>query len=718
MDLKQILHKIKEAIQTFWRWIKPYLQQFHQWRKRIWKKYHVNKIVILLTLVGILVMSGYLFYIAKNTKVSELESGLKESTVIYDAKGEEAGQLYSQKGTYVDLKSISSAVVHALISTEDRNFYNHHGFDIKGIARAALRMVINRSAEGGGGSTITQQLAKNAYLSLDQTFSRKAKELFLAIEIEKKYSKDEILEMYLNSSYFGNGVWGIQDASLKYFGVNASDLTVGEAATLVGMLKGPSIYNPIDHPENATNRRDTVLGLMVDNKMLDQSVADQEEQVSLASLLYDGYGNSESGYKYPYYFDAVIDEAESYGLDADDVMNRGYKIYTALDQNYQAQMEAAYKNDALFPENAADGTMVQSGSVALDPTTGGVQALVGRRGEHVFRGFNFATQMKRSPGSTIKPISVYAPAIEAGYNPDSILEDKPQSYYEAKNYDGTYSGEVPMYQALAQSLNLPAVWTLHEIGLDRGYKKTQAFGLTLTDSDKYWGLALGGLENGESPLTMAAAYGVFASGGYYYQPHLITKIVDSTGAVIVDNTSVKGKQVISKETADKMTSMMLGTFSNGTGVSASPYGFTIAGKTGTTETNFDLSKVNDQWIVGYTPDLVISTWLGFEQTSAEHYLTGTSGQVVGKIFKAEAESLLPYSQGSQFQVADAYQTGGKLMAADEVPDSNDSTNNDDWKKSVDDFAENAKEGLKDFGERVKQGTKELFGNLWNTINGN
>ena len=203
-------------------------------------------------------------------------------------------------------------MVNALISTEDRNFYNHHGFDIKGIARAALRMLVNRSAEGGG-STITQQLAKNAYLSLDQTFSRKAKELFLAIEIEKKYSKDEILEMYLNSSYFGNGVWGIQDASLKYFGVNASELSVGEAATLVGMLKGPSIYNPIDNLENATNRRDTVLSLMVDNGKLDQSVADQESQVALANLLYDGFGNSESGYKYPYYFDAVIDEAESMG---------------------------------------------------------------------------------------------------------------------------------------------------------------------------------------------------------------------------------------------------------------------------------------------------------------------------------------------------------------------------------------------------------------------
>lgn len=684
------------------------------------EKYHVNKIFILLSLVAILIMSGYLFYIAKNTKVSELESGLKESTVIFDANGDEAGQLYSQKGTYVSLDAISSDVVNALISTEDRNFYNHHGFDIKGIARAALRMLVNRSAEGGGGSTITQQLAKNAYLSLDQTFSRKAKELFLAIEIEKKYSKDEILEMYLNSSYFGNGVWGIQDASLKYFGVNASELSVGEAATLVGMLKGPSIYNPIDNLENATNRRDTVLSLMVDNGKLDQSVADQESQVALANLLYDGFGNSESGYKYPYYFDAVIDEAESYGLDADDVMNRGYKIYTALDQNYQAQMEAAYKNDALFPENAADGTMVQSGSVALDPNTGGVQAVVGRRGEHVFRGFNFATQMKRSPGSTIKPISVFAPALEAGFEPDSILKDEPLDFYDAQNFDGTYAGEAVMYQALAQSLNLPAVWLLHEIGLDRGYSKAQEFGLSLTESDKYYGLALGGLEKGESPMTMAAAYGVFANGGYYYKPHLITKIVDSTGAVIVDNTSVQGKRVISKETADKMTSMMLGTFSNGTGVSASPYGFTIAGKTGTTETNFDASKVNDQWIVGYTPDMVLSTWLGFEHVSEDHYLTGTSGQVVGKIFKAEAESLLPYSQGTQFQVADAYWTGGKLMAADEVPDPESSTsqNGNDWQQTIDDFAESAKEGMKEFGSKIKEGTKELFGGLWNSISGN
>lgn len=717
MDFKQIFQKLKKILQTFWQWLRPYLQRFHQARKRLWKKYHVNKIILLLGLIGVLVTSGYLFYIAKTTKVSELESGLKDSTVIYDQKGAEAGKLYSQKGTYTDLSNISPHIIDAVLSTEDRNFYEHHGFDIKGIARAAARMLINRGTEGGGGSTITQQLAKNAYLSLDQTFSRKAKELFLAIEIEKKYSKDEILAMYLNSSYFGNGVWGVQDATQKYFGVNASEVTIGEAATIVGMLKGPSLYNPIDNLENAIHRRDTVLSVMVDNGKLTEEQAAQEKQVALGDLVYDGYGQSESGYKYPYYFDAVIDEAvDRYGLDADDVMNRGYKIYTALDQDSQAQLEATYKNDYLFPANADDGTMVQSGSIAMDPNNGGVRALVGRRGEHVFRGFNFATQMKRSPGSTIKPLSVYAAALEAGYKPDSVLKDEPQSYYDAQNYNGTYSGEVPMYQALAQSLNLPAVWLLHEIGLDRGYRKAEEFGLSLSQADKYWGLALGGLETGESPLTMAGAYSVFANGGQYYQPHLITKIIDSTGAVVVDNTNPKGKRVISKETADQMTSMLLGTFSNGTAVGANPYGYTMAGKTGTTETNFDLAKVNDQWIVGYTPDLVISTWLGFEQTSAERYLKGTSGEVVGPIFKAEAEALLPYSQGTQFQVADAYQTGGVMMAADEVPQEGNS--NDQWKKTADDFAETAKEGLKDFGKRVKEGAEELFGNLWGTINGN
>ncbi|GAA3017896.1 PBP1A family penicillin-binding protein [Tetragenococcus solitarius] len=719
MDFQRFFSAIKEYLSSFWTWLKPYLVQFHHWRKRIWKKYHVNKILLLLALVVILVMSIYLFYIAKTTKVQELKAGLQEETVIYDKQENEAGSVSSQKGTYIEVKDMSPYIVDAVVSTEDRNFYQHHGFDLKGIARAGLRMIIRRNTSGGGGSTITQQLAKNAYLSLDQTFNRKAKELFLAIEIEKNYSKDEIMSMYLNNSYFGNGVWGVQDAAQKYFGVDAADLTLGESATIAGMLKGPSLYNPIDNPENATNRRDTILQLMVDNNKISEEQAKQEEQVAMSDLVHDTYQQEGDGYQYPYYFDAVIEEAEDkYDIKADDLMNRGYKIYTALDTNFQNGMQEVYDNNGNFPADAQDGTMVQSASVAVDPNTGGIQAMVGRRGEHTFRGFNFATDMKRSPGSTIKPLSVYTPALEAGYMPDSVLKDEPQDYYDAKNFDGEYQGEVPMYQAVARSLNLPAVWLLHEFGLNKGYNKTKEFGIDLTSSDKYYGLALGGLEYGTSPMKMAGAYATFANGGTLYPPHLITKIVDANGAVIVDNTKPSGEKIISKETSNEMNSMLLGTFSNGTAANANPYGYTVAGKTGTTETDYDPDQNNDQWIIGYTPDTVISTWLGFEKTDEEHNFSGTSGDVVGQVFKAQAEKMLPYSNNTPFEVADAYATGGKVTASSEEEEGSSEEGNDDWKQDVDQFTDNAKKGMNEFGERVKEGGKELIRGFKERFNNN
>lgn len=704
---KVFWQKFRSGTKTFWQWIKPYLIQFHHWRKRIWKKYHINKILLLLTLVAVLVMSVYLFFLAKSVNVETLQSSLKQSTVIYDEKNEQAGSLYGQKGTYVESDQISPYLKDAVVSTEDRNFYSHHGFDIKGIARAALGLVTSGHITGGG-STLTQQLAKNAYLSLDQTLERKAKEVFMAIEIEKKYDKDQILTMYLNNSYFGNGVWGVQDASRKYFGVDANQLTIGEAATIVGMLKGPSIYNPIDNLENAVNRRNTVLSVMVENGKLSKEQEDQEKAVDLASELSDTYSSADAGYRYPSYFDAVIDEAvERYGMSEKDLLNKGYKIYTSLDQDYQKQMEAVYANNANFPANAEDGAMPQSASVAMDPKTGGVQALVGRRGEHIFRSYNFATQMRRSPGSSMKPLSVYASALESGYKPDSILKDEPQSYYKAKNYDGTYQGEVPMYQAVAQSLNLPAVWLLHEIGLNKGYNKAEEFGIPLSKSDKYYGLALGGLEKGTSPMQMAAAYGAFANEGKVYQPHLITKIIDSTGAVIEDNSSPKYEQVISKEVANEMTSMLLGTFSNGTAAQAAPAGFTVAGKTGTTETNFDANKVNDQWIIGYTPNVVISTWLGFEKVSETHYLSGTSGSEVGQVFRAEAESILPYAGQYSFDVADAYATGGKVVAADEVNQGAENSDASKWREELKDIGGKASEGAANFFEKAKEGANKL-----------
>ena len=274
------------------------------------------------------------------------------------SKADENPASSCRKGTYVQpLAEFLQLIKDGLVATEDRNFYEHHGFDIKGIARAAVRMVINRDTSGGGGSTITQQLAKNAYLTLDQTFTRKAKELFLAIEIEKKYSKDEILEMYLNNSYFGNGVWGVQDAALKYFGVNANEVDLGEAATLIGMLKGPNLYNPIDNVELANKRRNTVLSVMAETGVITKDQKDQTSATNIGDFVYDGYSQSDQGYKYPFFYDAVIDEAvDEYGLSEADVLNKGYKIYTTLNQEMQAQLESTYQQNAVFPENAADAS--------------------------------------------------------------------------------------------------------------------------------------------------------------------------------------------------------------------------------------------------------------------------------------------------------------------------------------------------------------------------
>src|SRR5699024_4374918 len=375
---------------------------------------------------------------------------------------------------------------------------------------AAVGYVIHGGNVVGGGSTITQQLAKNAYLTLDQTLVRKFKELFLAIEIEKHYSKEEILAMYLNKSYFGNGVWGVEDASKKYFGKTAADLSVEEAATLVGMLKAPSNYNPIDHYDRPISRRNIVLQLMKDNEILTEEELASAKQKELH--LQDRY-SSVDGYQYPYYHDAVTNEAvNKYGIEEEELLNNGYKIYTSLNQTFQQQMEKAYEGFSLF-KNAEDGTVMQSASIALDPKSGGVQAVIGGRGEYTFRGFNRATQMKRQPGSVMKPLGVYTPALEAGYDLDDMLVDKKLSYgtdnYTHENLGNTYSesGEVPMYEALARSLNAPTVWLLNEIGLNRGINKVKRFGIPVEEGDKNLSaIALGGMTKGVSPLQIASAY--------------------------------------------------------------------------------------------------------------------------------------------------------------------------------------------------------------------
>lgn len=684
---KSFFKKITESLKRF-------LSLFGSWFKEKCHRYQVIRWFIVVCLSIFLATSIYLIYVAKTANVKGLENALERPTTIYDKDGDRAGYLYSQKGTWVSLDKISPNVADAVLSTEDRNFYHEYGFSIKGMVRALLLNLKNRimgsSDIAGGGSTLTQQLVKNAFLSQEQTISRKAKEIFIAMQVENTYSKKQILAMYLNNAYFGNGVWGIEDASEKYFGVHASQLTVPQAATIAGMLKNPNGYNPKDHPAESRQRRNVVLTLMKDNgKLTQEQMKSYQDSPMITS---DNY-QYDSGYRYPYFFDAVIDEAiKKYGLSEEDIMNRGYKIYTTLDQNYQSTMQTDFADSSLFPYDADDGTRAQGASIAIDPKTGGVTALVGGRNDsHVFRGYNRATQLVRSPGSTIKPLAVYAPALQHGYHYDSMVEDKHQAYgsnkYSPKNATGTYQGKIMLYQALAESKNTTAVWLLNKIGVSEGYRSAEKFGLKLSDSDKNLSLALGGLEKGVSPMTMVSAYSAFANEGVKYDAHFIRRIVDASGKTIVDEEDADSTRVVSEKVANEMTSMMIDVYKNGTGVSAKPYGYTIAGKTGSTQGNgVDPTAADtDRWYIGYTPDVVLATWVGFDSNKNSIENAGTRGGAA--LFKSEMEGILPKTKQSQF----------KVKAASTLAYENISSSSNLW-----DSIKNAGANIEKSGSGIKQ----------------
>lgn len=684
---KSFFKKITESL-------KRYLSLFGSWLKEKCHRYQLIRWFIVACLSIFLAISIYLIYVAKTANVKGLENALERPTTIYDKDGDRAGYLYSQKGTWVSLDKISPNVADAVLSTEDRNFYHEYGFSIKGMVRALLLNLKNRimgsSDIAGGGSTLTQQLVKNAFLSQEQTISRKAKEIFIAMQVENTYSKKQILAMYLNNAYFGNGVWGIEDASEKYFGVHASQLTVPQAATIAGMLKNPNGYNPKDHPAESRQRRNVVLTLMKDNgKLTQEQMKSYQDSPMITS---DNY-QYDSGYRYPYFFDAVIDEAiKKYGLSEEDIMNRGYKIYTTLDQNYQSTMQTDFADSSLFPYDADDGTRAQGASIAIDPKTGGVTALVGGRNDsHVFRGYNRATQLVRSPGSTIKPLAVYAPALQHGYHYDSMVEDKYQAYgsnkYSPKNATGTYQGKIMLYQALAESKNTTAVWLLNKIGVSEGYRSAEKFGLKLSDSDKNLSLALGGLKKGVSPMTMASAYSAFANEGVKYDAHFIRRIVDASGKTIVDEEDADSTRVVSEKIANEMTSMMIDVYKNGTGTSAKPYGYTIAGKTGSTQGNgVDPTAADtDRWYIGYTPDVVLATWVGFDSNKNSIENAGTRGGAA--LFKSEMEGILPKTKQSQF----------KVKAASTLAYENISSSSNLW-----DSIKNAGANIEKSGSGIKQ----------------
>jgi penicillin-binding protein 1A len=568
------------------------------------------------------------------------------STILYDDKGEAIGGLHAgENRTEVELNQVPQNLINAFLAIEDQDFYEHHGVNYKGIIRAVVRNVQSGDLTSQGASTITQQLARKAFLTDDKRWERKIKEIILAYKLEANYSKDEILQMYLNKIYFGAGAYGVQTASTTYFGKDVNELSLEECALLAGLVQSPNNYMPFQYYDKAKARQKQVLNNMVKCGFIDQAEADQALDTELHFKKTQN-ANAKNGF----YIDAVIEEAidilseiEGYKSDPNSAVYRaGLKIYTGMNSNMQEKAEELYFNSKNFPSESKNGQQIQSGMVIVDDTNGEVKAIMGGRQYEQQRGFNRATSAYRQPGSSIKPISVYGPALEQGVMPFYVLDDSPLSYkvggqeWRPENQDGSYRGFITMRTAVKYSINTYAVQLLDQIGIKNGFKFAKSVGLELVDQKGHNDLALaplslGGLTKGATPLQMAAAYGAIGNNGIYNKPHFINKIVDSNGVTIYKYKQ-EPKRVMSEETSWLMTSMLQTVIESGTGTKARISGVKAAGKTGTSD------EYRDSWFCGFVPGFSGAVWMGYDEKSTMQSVFG--GGYPALIWKAMMEEAL------------------------------------------------------------------------------
>jgi penicillin-binding protein 1A len=603
-----------------------------------WKR--LAKVAALLALVGAGCIVGVLVYAATSLPVWDPQqlTGDK-TTLLYDDAGNMVTGLHAgENRTEITLDKIPQDLINAFIATEDEDFYEHHGVNFKGIARAVITNLTSGDLMGQGASTITQQLARNAFLSFDKQWERKVKEIILAFKLESNFSKDEILTMYLNKINFGAGAYGVQAASRTYFGKDVSELTLPEASLIAGLPQSPNAYNPFQYLERAKSRQRQVLDRMVTCGYIDQTTAQQAYEYPLEFNKLHATDK-----RYGYYIDAVIDEARAIFKehniegDPDDLIYRsGYKIYTSMDSELQAYAEELYANDANFPSESKGGQLIQSAMVLMDHSNGQIKAIMGGRNYEAKRGFNRATSAYRQPGSVIKPIAVYSPALESGFMPYYVLDDSPISYksgdgsvWNPKNYDDNYRGLITMRTAVQYSINTYAVQLLDQVGIRTSFDFARSLGLELVDTPgtNDLGLAplsLGGLTHGATPVQMAGAYGAIGNGGVYVKPHFIERIVDDHGTVIYEFTR-EDRRVMSSQTAWLMGNMMQTVVTSGTGTNAQVPNVFTAGKTGTSE------EYKDSWFCGFTPGYSVAVWMGYDQEHTMNYVYG--GGFPAKIFK-------------------------------------------------------------------------------------
>ncbi|MGE6630867.1 transglycosylase domain-containing protein [Bacillus sp. NPDC077027] len=585
-----------------------------------------KKIIIPLVIVVSTLLLSFIGYLTilflGHYVIDEKKLVFHASSKIIDRNGKELTSMYSENRDPISLKEVPDKVAKAFVAVEDKRFYEHHGIDAQAVSRAIYRDIL-AGGKVEGGSTITQQLAKNIFLTNDKTFLRKTKEVIIAINLERDYTKDKLLEMYLNQLYFGHGLYGIQAAANYYFDKDVQDLTVSEGATLAAIPKAPSNYSPVFHPDKNKQRRDTILNLMNDQGYLNSTETVEAKGRTLGLHI----KKKSATPWFDSYVDLIIKEAEAdYSISHEQLLQGGYTITVPIDMKLQKATYDLMKDSRYFPGKSGEP---EGSAVFINNETGGVKAAIGGR-NYQARGYNRVTAV-RQPGSVFKPIAVYGPAMqEKKFKPYSLLEDKEESYngYTPKNYDGQYEGQVTMVDALMKSKNTSAVWTLNQIGIDTSKSYLGKVGIDIPDDGL--ALALGGLEKGVSPLQIAGSFHTFANEGEYKKPFFITKISNEDGDTIEKNKA-KNERVYSVQNAWNMTRMLEQVVKGGTAQSGS-YAGDLAGKTGTTTYSGVKGATKDAWFAGYTPSTTGTIWMGYDKTDNSHYLTGGSQYPV-RLFK-------------------------------------------------------------------------------------
>lgn len=619
-------------------------------------------LLLLIGLIGGIIFAIYVVTHAPDFNPENLYS--TESSILYDRNGNQAGKLGVEKRKNVNYDDLPQVLIDAIIATEDSRFMQHNGFDLPRFLKASAGQVVNKitgHGNAGGGSTLTMQVSKNNYTSVEDSgfegIVRKFTDIYISIfKLEKNYSKEEIIEFYVNIPFLGNNAYGVEQACQTYFGKSVSDINLSEASLIAGLFQAPTSYNPYQHPKQAEERRNTVLYLMQRHGYITKEEADDARSIPVESLLRESNPEGSSN-EYQSYIDVVVKEVEEKtGLSP---YTTGMKIYTNLDPDKQKTL-----NDIMNGKTWKwKDDKVQAGIAIVDVNTGALVATGGGRNQKGERQYNYATDITRQIGSCAKPLFDYGPAFEytnAGLA--SQVYDGPHSYSSGvaiKNADGGYKGTLTYKYALAASRNIPALRVFQSVDNSKIKEFVTKLGIK-PEIDSNGGLheahALGAF-SGSNPKDMAAAYAAFANGGYYTEPYTINKIeyIDSDKTVSLKN---KRSKVMSDSTAYMITDALVYAVSGYGNIGGSVSGVQLAAKTGTSmfdsearrKYGYPSSANMDMWVTGYTPEYAVSLWYGYTKAEKGYYLGNDGYSARGKLFRQVISSISDRSGTKKFTV--------------------------------------------------------------------